>query len=123
MTREIEIYDSGVQDGYAKGYSEGFEAGKDEGYEEGKEEGYKEGQLADKDECHSSCYDDGYKKGYDEGYDNCLVRFVGDCGLMAEENWTATQVQQLKWLFGAVLSGENYAEFAEKQMEKEKKDE
>lgn len=68
-----------------------------------------------------------YREGYDQGYEdsqndnsgdmaNGIALFIAECGEMAEKNWTDSQVKMLKWLMGAVLSGMEYADFAEEHM-------
>lgn len=74
------------------------------------------------------CYDANHV--YREGYDQAVADynentaaavglFIEQCGHMAEENWLPSQVKQLEWLFGAVLHGENYADYAERSMNEE----
>lgn len=82
--------------------------------------------------CADGCqeYSEGYAaglaKGREENEDDmasAVIVFAGQCGMMAEENWTEQQVRQLKWLFGAVLAGEKYEEYALKHMEDEDENE
>lgn len=68
-------------------------------------------------------YREGYEQGMKEGKEIAVQvneEFVYDCLTMAEKNWTPNQVQMLKWLFGAVCAGKEFAEFAIENMEVEK---
>lgn len=48
-----------------------------------------------------------------------LMTFAEECLDVAKKNWTPAQCLQLEWLFGAVLEGKEYAEYAEEQMEEQ----
>lgn len=53
---------------------------------------------------------------------DAVGEFIRECGEMAEQNWTPQQVLQLEWLFGAVLHHEDYAEYAERQINDSNRD-
>lgn len=42
---------------------------------------------------------------------SAVALFIAQCGEMAEKNWCPPQVDMLKRLFGAVLSGVEYADY------------
>lgn len=49
-----------------------------------------------------------------DNYDDmasAVALFIAQCGEMAEKNWCPSQVDMLKRLFGAVLSGVEYANY------------
>ena len=46
---------------------------------------------------------------------NMLSRFIGECAEMAEKNWTEPQIHMLERLFGAVLSGVEYADWKKEE--------
>lgn len=58
------------------------------------------------------------KIGCSECEGDIFGHFLFDMLSMAESNWTPSQVKQLKWLVGAVLNGEDYAEHVERSMKK-----
>lgn len=68
--------------------------------------------IADKlyDEIYSKGFKDSQEKYYDEMM-SAVGLFIVQCGEMAEKNWCTSQVDMLHRLFGAVLSGKEYAEW------------
>lgn len=54
-----------------------------------------------------------------ETYDDmasAVALFIAQCGEMADENWLPSQIEMLKRLFGAVLTGVKYEDY---EMEEE----
>ena len=57
------------------------------------------------------------KKYTEDDLASAVCLFIAQCGEMAEQNWTPAQVQMLKWLMGAVISGTDYADYVELEKE------
>lgn len=66
------------------------------------------------DKLYTAIYNAGYNDRNEKAYDDMMTAvgiFITQAGEMAEKNWCTSQVDMLHRLFGAVLSGKEYAEW------------
>lgn len=73
-------------------------------------EGYEQGRADEKEESQIT------KEEYMGICSQAVGMFVAQCFEVAEKNWTPNQKDQLGWLFGSVLDGIDYADYAEQKL-------